>query len=59
MLSKYVKSMFYVIKLGVTNVECLIKGKPQGVLSGSSNRGCYSHIALSVTYRSYWRRVLT
>ena len=49
MLKKYVKAMFYVMKLGVTNVECLIQGNPQGALSGSSSMGCYSHIALSVT----------
>ena len=59
MLRKYVKDKFYVMKLGVTNVECLIQGNPQGELTGSSSMGCYSHNALSVTSRSYWRRVLT
>ena len=38
------------MKLSLNNSECLIQGNPQGSLSGNSSVGCYSHIALSVTY---------
>ena len=37
MLKKQFKSMFYVMKLLMTNVECLIQGNPQGLLSRISS----------------------
>ena len=39
MLSKYVKGKFYVMKLGVSNVELLIQGNYQGERSGSTSMG--------------------
>ena len=45
------------MKFRVINVEWLIQGNPQGSLSGSSNIGCDSHIAVSVTNKSYLGRV--
>ena len=43
------KFKFYVMKLWMTNVDCLIQGNPQGALSGSNSTGYYSHIELRVT----------
>ena len=37
------------------NVAYLLSWNPQGADCGSSNMGCYSHIALSVTCKSTWR----
>ena len=42
----------YGVLLWMIIVKCLSKWNPLGSLSGSGSMGCYSHIALSVTYIS-------
>ena len=53
MLRKQVKAKFHLMKLRGTHVVYLVQENPQWSQCGSGSMGCYSHIALSVTYNVF------